>query len=88
MGKDSLKRFAQRLGLPRDMVRDLPYVVMEGNDEMVIDNHKGIAVFTATMMKLRTSQGAITITGEGLRIEGLADGALVLRGQIKSVEYS
>lgn len=46
--------------------------------------------FNEQIVVLRTSLGALTLTGEGLNISqlNLGDGRLVVEGEIASVEYS
>ena len=36
---------AQKLGLPRDVVLDIPKIIITGDNELIIENHKGIIMF-------------------------------------------
>ncbi|MEW9097262.1 MAG: sporulation protein YqfC [Clostridiaceae bacterium] len=76
-----------KLDLPRDVVLDLPKIIVTGNNEITIENHKGIIIFDERQVKINTRVGLVNIYGEELEILFLGGSTISLRGKFKSVVY-
>ena len=85
-GKDLLSKIAYGADLPEDLLLDLPCMRLEGFDRLIVDNHKGVSVFTPTLLKFRTKAGLVTLTGKGFVIEGISSDGIVIKGEIEGVE--
>lgn len=79
--------FADKLDLPRDLVLDLPKIAITGDNEIIIENHKGIIIFDDKQSKINTRVGPVTIYGENLEILFLGGTTITLRGKFRSVVY-
>lgn len=78
---------AEKLDLPRDVVVDIPKITIVGNNELTIENHKGVAVFDEDKMKINSNVGLITIYGHSFEILFMGGSTLTVRGKFKSMEY-
>ncbi len=86
-GQGILTKIARSTGLPEDLLRDLPCLRMEGSGRMIVENHKGISIFTDTQLRFRTSLGTVNVTGSGFVLEGIGNEGLVLTGNIEGIEF-
>ncbi|MFU0825387.1 sporulation protein YqfC [Clostridium sp.] len=78
---------AQKLGLPRDVVLDIPQIIVTGNNEITIENHKGIIMFEEEEIKLNSNSGTISIRGKNLEILFIGGSTIVLGGKFKGISY-
>lgn len=76
-----------KLELPRDVLMDLPKIVIMGNSEISIENHRGIVVFDENIVKINSRVGLISIHGRGFEILFLGGKTITLRGVFKSILY-
>jgi len=59
-GKEML---VEKLDLPKDVILDVPKIIVTGRNEITIENHKGIMVFEKDRIKINTNDNKIdTIT--------------------------
>ena len=60
-GKEVL---SEKLGyLPKDVLLDVPKIIVTGRNEVTIENHKGIMVFERDKIKINTNMSPIEIKG-------------------------
>lgn len=57
-----------------------------GSRSLLVENHTGILEFTDARVRLETRRGPICVTGEGLSLCDVRQGALIVRGEIQRVE--
>lgn len=78
---------AQKLDLPRDVVLNIPKIMIIGDNEITIENHKGVVLFEENEIKINSNVGLITIYGYGFEILFMGGSTLTLSGRFKSVVY-
>jgi sporulation protein YqfC len=78
---------AEKLDLPRDVVLNVPKITVTGNNEIVVENHKGVILFEEKEVKINTNVGLITIYGSGFEILFMGGSTLTVSGKFKSVVY-
>ncbi|PKM83068.1 MAG: sporulation protein YqfC [Firmicutes bacterium HGW-Firmicutes-14] len=81
-------RVANILDIPRDLMMDLPKIVLLGDVQVVIENHRGIVVYTSELVKVNTTLGELEITGLDLSLKNILPDELMLEGKIKSVAFT
>ena len=86
-----MKRFsefvADTMRVPKDAVMDLPRLSICGDREIYIENHKGLAGYTDTEIRVKMRDGMMRVSGEGLRIIVMKYGSIVINGRFNSVVY-
>ncbi|MGI5900516.1 MAG: YabP/YqfC family sporulation protein [Christensenellales bacterium] len=85
--KGFLSGISQKTGLPEDLLLDLPCMRMEGFDRLIVENHRGLSIFTQSLLRFRTKSGSVTLTGKNFCLDGIGMGKLVISGKIESMEF-
>ncbi len=78
---------ARTLGMPGDLLLDLPCLRCEGRTRLHIDNHRGVIEYTLTCLRLRTSDGEIRIEGDKLLLRDYGYDSVAVEGRIDSVRF-
>lgn len=83
-GKEKL---LNKLEFPSDISMDLPKIIIIGNREITIENHRGIIAFESSMVKINSRIGAITIHGRNFEILFIGDTSMTISGKFEGVSY-
>ncbi|MDU5109125.1 MAG: sporulation protein YqfC [Clostridium sp.] len=78
---------AEKFDLPKDVVLNLPKITIIGNNEITIENHKGIILFERDIIKVNTKVKVINIQGENFEILYIGDSTITISGKFKAVSY-
>jgi sporulation protein YqfC len=78
---------ANQLDLPRDVVLNIPKISVTGNNEITIENHKGIVLFDEKEIKVNSNVGLISISGEKFEILFLGGSTITISGKFRSILY-
>ncbi|MDP4088359.1 MAG: sporulation protein YqfC [Bacillota bacterium] len=78
---------ANQLDLPRDVVLNIPKISVTGNNEITIENHKGIVLFDEKEVKINSNVGLISISGEKFEILFLGGSTITISGSFKAIYY-
>ena len=81
------EKFANALALPKEVALDLPIVLATGRGELTIENYKNLIEFSETAIRIRTREGAISVTGERLILQQITAEILVIKGRISGILY-
>ncbi|AQR93659.1 sporulation protein YqfC [Clostridium saccharoperbutylacetonicum] len=81
------EKILNKLDLPSDISLDLPKIIVIGNREITIENHKGIIFFETNMVKINSRVGAIIINGENFEILFIAETSITISGLFKGISY-
>lgn len=85
--KDNLKlTLTNALELPLDVALDLPKIIIIGDRQVDITNHKGIIEYTSQLIRINSKIGIIKITGQSLEISNILIEEININGSIKGVE--
>jgi sporulation protein YqfC len=84
---DDIKtNLSEALELPIDITLDLPKIIIVGNKEISIFNHKGIIEYTSLMIRINSRIGIIKVIGEDLEIKNILTEEILIVGNIENVE--
>lgn len=81
------EKILSKLDFPSDISLDLPRIIVVGNREITIENHKGIIFFQTNMVKINSRIGAIIINGENFEILFIAETSITISGIFKGISY-
>lgn len=81
------EKILNRLEFPHDISLDLPKIIVIGNREIIIENHKGIIFFETNMVKINSRIGAIVIKGEAFEILFIAETSITISGIFQGISY-
>jgi len=77
----------EALGLPGEVVFNIPRLVISGNRSMIIENFKGILEYEPFRIRVGTGSGIIKISGKNLVIKHITSEDLMIDGLISSVDF-
>lgn len=80
-------KVAEGLEIPSNVILDIPKISISGNDEILIENHKGIVAFENDYIKINSKIGSITINGKNFEIAFIGGETIVIQGMFKSIIY-
>lgn len=81
------KTLARMLELPKEIALNLPLISMTGNEELGIENYKGVIEYTEERIRLNTSCGVLKIEGKKLLLKQITTESMVVTGYIRKLEF-
>lgn len=81
------ERMLSAADLPKDVILGNSVLTVYGNNEVCIENYQGIIEYTDTLIRIRTKNKQIRMTGKCLRIEYYTNDEMKIKGYIYSIEY-
>lgn len=81
------ENISEKLELPRDIVLNLPKITITGDNEIIIENHKGVVLFEEKQVKVNSGVGMISISGSNFEILFMGGSTLTLSGTFRSIIY-
>ena len=81
------QKLAETLELPKEIVLNMPRLTMVGNNDIVIENYKGIIEYEDSKVRINTGIGVVRITGDRLLIREITSEDVIISGVILSLEF-
>ncbi len=81
------QRLANSLEIPKDIVLDLPRVVILGDLQVTVENHRGVVHYSPELVVVGMSKGRIHIAGRDLVIGVIHDEEITVTGVLDSVTF-
>jgi sporulation protein YqfC len=81
------QNIADRLDLPRDIILNMPKITVTGDNEIIIENHKGVVLFGENQVKINSGVGLISIFGSRFEILFMGGSTITIGGKFKSIAY-
>ena len=86
--KKSIRKLAVNvLDLPEDLVHRVPRLIMTGDMQLSIENHKGVDLFTSELLRLRLDTGKLEIAGRDLSIRNILKDEVQVDGVIERIQF-
>lgn len=80
------QRIAKRLQMAPEAAGCLRITLID-NTHAFVENHQGVLEYTARRVCIRTPQTNVTISGQGLVLERFGREDVVVRGDIRQLQY-
>jgi len=81
------EKFADGFETSKEIVLDIPKIVMLGNREMVVENYKGIIEYTPGKITLDANPKGIKVLGNNLEIKSVSQEMLLISGEIENTGF-
>lgn len=81
------QNIADKLDLPRDIILNMPKITVTGDNEIIIENHKGVVLFGENQVKINSGVGLISIFGSRFEILFMGGSTITIGGKFKSIAY-
>lgn len=88
MSKFRLKSFmTDSLELPKEIVTDLSRISIFSNNEIYIENYKGLIEFETDRAKINTKGKIISLNGKNFEIKNITEDEITLKGEIYKITF-
>lgn len=81
------RQMSDMLEIPNDIILDLPKLVMFGDIQLFIENHRGIIEYSRETVRVNVGDYEVAVTGEDLLLRNILPDEICLEGRIKSVQF-
>ena len=73
---------------PPEVRSDAPRLILTGNEEVLIEGHKGLFSYETKCVKVRCGSGLVSVSGESLVIVFFGTQDLLIRGSVSDISVS
>lgn len=81
------KSMTEALELPKEILLNLPLISFIGQEEVTIENYKGILEYSEETVRIGTAAGILRLTGQGLCLKQLSAECMVVTGRVERMEF-
>ncbi len=81
------RQFSEYLEIPGDVMLDLPKIILVGNIQLFIENHRGIIEYTPEGVRVSVGEGEVAVTGQDLMLRNILPDELCVEGKIRSLSF-
>ena len=78
---------SERLSLPEDALLGAAKLTVTAGRRTLVENHRGILEYGTEYIVISTGRGKIRLSGSGLTLVAMNKNELLIRGEIKNVEW-
>lgn len=79
------EKLTEKTGLPKEIVLDYPKITLTGENQLEVENYKGIIEYSETKIRLNTFLYILIIEGNGLCFEHITGSFVSVRGKITNI---
>ncbi len=82
------RTMAEVLEIPGEIALDLPKIILVGNVQVIIENHRGIVQYTTESIRVLAPAGEVTIRGRELVLRNILPDELCIEGRIEGLCFT
>ena len=79
------EKLVEKSGLPKEIVLNYPKLTLIGENELDVENYKGIIEYSQDKIRLNTFLYVLKIEGEGLELKYVTDECISIKGKITAI---
>lgn len=79
------EKLADFFEIPKNVLLDMPKLVLAGNVQLSVENHQGLIEYTQERVRVATSRGEVAVEGKGLSISRITKTDITVDGRIRRV---
>ena len=80
-------KFDRLLDIPKEISSEEPKIIINGFNEMIIENYKGILEYQDFFVRISTYIGVININGYELKLSEMTADDLMVSGKIEGIDF-
>ena len=84
---DVIDLAAERLEIPAFGLHGLPRLTLTGDRELLVEQHRGLARYSADCIELALQKGRVRLAGQRLRLVAMDREAVLIAGEIQCLEF-
>lgn len=81
------EKITEALELPKEILLNISKMTIIGNQELVIENYKGVVEYSSTLIRINTGNSLLKITGRNLNIKEISSEDIKITGRFGSLEF-
>ena len=85
--KRTVEELAQRLDIPGEALPGGVKLSIVDMRRVLIENHRGIMSYSEELIEIATAKGRIALRGDGMTLEAMNSGDILIVGKVASVEF-
>lgn len=85
--RSRLERFADAVDIPKDIIPDCAKVTTYGDNQIIVENYKGIIEYSNEKIRIKTGGKILCISGNALGISAITDCDILIEGKFDSVGW-
>lgn len=78
------EKFMDMMELPKEMLKDIYRITLLGNEDILVENYKGIIEYEENIIRLNNG---INIFGSNLNVEEITNEDIFITGKINNIEF-
>ena len=81
------RNMTEALELPKEILLHLPLISFIGQEEVTIENYKGILEYSEETVRIGTAAGVLRLEGQRLCLKQLSAECMVVTGRVEKREF-
>ena len=81
------RNMTEALELPKEILLHLPLISFIGQEEVTIENYKGMLEYSEETVRIGTAAGVLRLEGQGLFLKQLSAECMVVTGRVEKMEF-
>ncbi|MDQ7791393.1 MAG: sporulation protein YqfC [Desulforudis sp.] len=93
MAWNEIRRKARRavadiFEIPGEVALDLPKIILLGNVQVFIENHRGIVEYTGEVVRVVLPSGEVSVRGRDLVLRNIQKDEICVEGEIEGLSFA
>ena len=84
--KNRVSKIDDILEMPKEIYTNEPKLTIQGFEDIIIENYKGILEYEDYYVRISTYIGLININGYNLKLDKMTDDDIKIMGKIESID--
>jgi sporulation protein YqfC len=85
--RQRIRMAAEQLDLPDGMLRGMPQIVLDGDLQLLVERHMGIAEYGTERIRIAAQKVTIEVLGADMHLVAMDRDSIRIRGTICGVQY-
>ena len=81
------RNMTEALELPKEILLHLPLISFIGQEDVTIENYKGILEYSEETVRIGTAAGVLRLEGQWLCLKQLSAECMVVTGRVEKMEF-
>ena len=87
MAASMKEHITELFSLPKEIIMNLPQIILTGNTEVSIENYKNIIEYTDSKIRINTNSGVLLLEGNTLSLKQITAEHVTITGDIAKLEF-
>lgn len=83
--RKSAEFLSEKFDIPKELVGVKAKITILGNEEITVENHKGILSFSKEYLEIATHKDNISLYGDDFEICYISEGTMVIKGKLNKI---